>query len=73
MKKEKRVFLNQVFLMCHLVDQTRLIEDVIPKWEGKGRIQRYVFTPPLPQIPALVEETIVCCLLKLLRMPYQLL
>ena len=27
----------------------------IPKWEGKGWIQRYFFTPPLPQIPALVE------------------
>ena len=50
-----------------------LIEDVTPKWEGKGRIQRYVFTPPSPQIPVLVEGTIVCCLLKLLRMPYQLL
>ena len=50
-----------------------LIEDGIPKWEGKGRIQRHVFTPPLPQIPALVEGMIVRCLLKLLRMQYQLL
>ena len=53
MKKEKRVVLNQVFLMCHLVDQTMLIEEVIPKWEGKRVDSEACFYPSFAPNPCI--------------------
>ena len=50
-RKEKRVFLSQVFLLCHLVDQTMLLESLCLNGKEKGRL-RGTFLPLLcPKSP----------------------
>ena len=39
LKKGEEGFPESSFLLCHLADQTMVIDNVIPKWKEKGRFR----------------------------------